>query len=425
MGHPIHSNFGRKLLWLGTIMALCGLTVLAHAEDTSSVQAANNTPSTAPTSKLQVTGNATTFSVDADHADAQSMLKAIFNQANAQFTTDSSVVGQVTLRLTDQSLTTTLDALCRQLLIRYRKDARGIYLFEQDGEAVKAVIMHLKDQNVLLRQQLRTLGLSVPEESVLDSLADATRLNGAEGAPGVGGPGQGGRGGGFGGSGGPYGRGNQLKDTAATKSQTTGARSASPAAITTPQNRAMMKLDASQNGVAPGYNYLTVDDIARIFELNPQNNTLRNPDSYRAFLKENGYVWINTGGQRTPVTEVLQELGRQSNTQILIDASVPTGPKFSLLGYITPRTLPEALNVLAQSTRLAWHWLGQRVYVEALPDFQLFYNSTSPRVIFGSSPLPTQQGVGQSQGQQGNNSPAYAQPSQPPLPITNGEKKIP
>ena len=169
--------------------------------------------------------------------------------------------------------------------------------------------------------------------------------------------------------------------------------------------------------------FLTQESIAEIFGLNPQTNTLQNPDNYLAFLKQNGLVYINTGGSKAPVTEVLQELGRQSNTPILIDPSVPTGPKFNLQGYISPRTLPEAMQVLTQSSRLTWRWLGGSIYVSALPDFQLFYNSASPRVIFGSSGLPSQQG-GQGQQSSSNNG-AYAVPNQPPLPITNGDKKTP
>jgi len=361
---------------------------------------AANAPYSAPIAKLQVTGSADKFSVDADHADAKSLLSAIFYQANAQFTTDNSVAGQVTLRLSGQSLITTLDAVCRQLLIHYKKDSKGIYLFEQDIEAVRVAITRIKDQNALLRQQLRSYGLSLPEDSRLDSAPRerAAQISRAAGSndpaldASAGAGGLGGGGGTFGGA-----RGSSLK----------------------------AKSDSAQNSLTNGLKYLTADTLAEIFAVNPQNNELQNPDSYRAFLKENGYVWINTGAQKTPVTEVLRELGRQSNTPILIDTSVPSGPKFVIQGYITPRSLPEALNILTQSSRLTWRMLGASVYVEALPDFQLFFNSTSPRVIFGSSALQTQQNGGQGQGQQGINSSNYALPSQTPLPITNGDKKTP
>lgn len=422
MGLPTFYHPGRSLFRLGVTLALCGLAFPARAEGTPSPQAAN-APYAGPIARLQVTGSAEKFSIDADHADAQSVLKAIFNQANAQFTTDSSVVGQVTMRLAGQSLATTLDAVCKQLLIRYRKDANGIYVFEQDAEAVKVAITRLRDQNALLRQQLRSFGLSIPEDAVLDSASAA--------APGVAGPGSVPNAlraapGGFGGGAGGFARGPEMKSNLSGGGRSGGGAQAYPDST---QRRAMVrpelgaKGEVGQKDDAP-LNYLTTQSIAELFALNPQTNTLQNPDNYLAFLKQNGLVYINTGGQKAPVTEVLQELGRQSNTRILIDPSVPTGPKFNLQGYITPRTLPEALNVLTQSTRLTWRWLGPSVYVSALPDFQLFFNSTSPRVIFGGSAYPTQQSGGQGQ-QFNNNSGAYAQPNQTPLPITNGNKKAP
>jgi hypothetical protein len=433
MGLPISYNSGRKLFRLGAALALCGLTVLARADETQSQQAAS-APNAAPITKLQVTGSAEKFSVDADHADVQSVLKAIFNQANAQFTTDNSVLGQVTMRLSGQSLATTLDAVCKQLLIRYQKDAKGIYVFTQDAEAVKAAFTRVKDQNVLLRQQLRAYGLSLPEDTVLD--AAATNASGPNGPAAAGSvplnalrasPGGSGGAGGFGGGS------RAIQPNPSEGNRSSGGRGQmGPDSMSKSQNRSGggAKGDAGPSGNAAAkddlrLNYLTAQSLAEMLALNPQTNTLLNPNDYLAWLKQNGLVYINTGGNKAPVTEVLQELARQSNTPILIDASVPRGPKFSLQGYITPRTLPEALQVLTQSTRLNWRWVGGSIYVDALPDFQIFLNSTSPRVIFGSSALPTTQQNG-GQGQQfGGNNGVYAQPGQTPLPITNGDKKTP
>ena len=127
MGHPLISHSLGGLLRLTAALALCGLTVLAHGDTTSAPQAAN-APYSAPIAKLQVTGSAEKFSIDADHADAQSVLRAIFSQANAQFTTDNSVAGQVTMRLSNQSLTTTLDcglqAVVGPLSERLQRDLR-------------------------------------------------------------------------------------------------------------------------------------------------------------------------------------------------------------------------------------------------------------------------------------------------------------
>ncbi|MCW3100516.1 MAG: hypothetical protein JWL77_6134 [Chthonomonadaceae bacterium] len=433
MGLPISYNSGCKLFRLGAALALCGLTVLARAEETQSQQAAS-APYAGSIAKLQVTGSTEKFSVDADHADVQSVLKAIFNQANAQFTTDNSVLGQVTMRLSGQSLATTLDAVCKQLLIRYQKDAKGIYVFTQDAEAVKAAFTRVKDQNVLLRQQLRAYGLSLPEDTTLDAAAtNAPGPNGPAGASAMPpnalrvSPGAGGGAGGFGGGGG-----RAIQPNLSEGNRSAGRGQSGADSMSKPLNRSVggAKGDAGPSGNAAAkddlrLNYLTAQSLAEMLALNPQTNTLLNPNDYLAWLKQNGLVYINTGGNKAPVTEVLQELARQSNTPILIDASVPRGPKFSLQGYITPRTLPEALQVLTQSTRLNWRWVGGSIYVDALPDFQIFLNSTSPRVIFGNSALPTTQQNGV-QGQQfGGTNGAYAQPGQTPLPITNGDKKTP
>ena len=437
MGIPLFCRSGRKPGLLGVALFLGVLPWTAHADEIQAQQAVG-APYSAPIARLQVTGNAEKYSVDADHADAHSVLKAIFDQANAQFTTDNSVVGQVTMRLTGQTLTTTLDAVCKQLLIRYHKDPKGIFVFEQDTVATKDAIARIQELNGSLRQQLRAFGLSVPEDAVLDSFSEAGGAGVAGGKSGAISQSATNSAGGFGAERGGFGGGGAAKTpdlkTSAPDGGNQGGRSlAAPGAV---QRNPALKADIrtrSDNGVADrgaqnsllgNLNYLSTQDLAEIFALNPQRNELQNPNNYRAFLQQNGLVYINTGGQKEPVTEVLQELGRQSNTRILIDPSVPRGPKFNLQGYITPRTLPEALNVLTQSTRLSWRWLGANVYVNALPDFQLFFNSTTPRVIFGNNAYPMQQGNGQGQ-QQFNNNGVYGQPGQTPLPITNGEKKTP
>ncbi len=405
----------RGWLLLGTAIALNGVLCPAHAERGEEQQAANSTY-TAPASKLHVTGTVVKFTVDADHADIQSVLKAVFDQAGAQFTTDNNVVGQVTLRLTDQPLPTTLDTLCRQLLLRYHKNDRGIYLFEQDIEATRAAITRLRDLNALTRQQLRTFGISLPDDSTLDAPAfgmslekGSSRAEGGAQQPAASGFGGGGNGGQAQGT---YGRG---AGRPAVRSLATPGQGGSPG----PAGPAGPVAEKSAN-VAPRYNYLTESDINYIFAVNPQTKSLLNPTGYRSFLQQNGLVYINTGGQKAPVVEVLQELGKQSNTRILLDPSVPSGPKFNMQGYITPRSLPEALNVLTQSTRLSWSWLGNAIYVTALPDFQSFYNSNSPRMYYGGA-YPLQQRFGERQ----NTNAASSAGSQPPLPVTNGEKKTP
>ena len=434
MGTPPSYNSVRRLLKVGVTLTLCSLTVLVRAADTPSQQA-TGAPYTTPVTKLQVTGNIEKFSVDADHADVQSVLKAIFNQTHAQFTADNSVVGQVTLILSGQSLTTTLDAVCKQLLIRYQKNANGIYVFEQDAQAVKAAILRLQDQNALLHQQLRSYGLNVPDDSVLAALpvgAPGGAVPSGANSSGANAPG------GFGGGGGNSAR------TGARSSFAQGAQSGRGGGQPLPDSQRRnvqphngVNADGGAKDDTTQLNYLTKEYLEEIFSLKPETNTLQNPDGYRAYMKQSGLVWINTGDQKAPVTEILQELSRQSNTPIGMDPSIPRGSKFTLHGFFTPRTLPEAMQILAQSAHLSWRWVGPTIFVSALPDFQIFYNSNSPQVIYGSTPLQSQQngiagqgGRGQIQQPANNSNNGFAAPRQTPIPITNGptanvEKKAP
>ncbi len=120
-------------------------------------------------SHLQISGTKVQFSVEADHADVLSSLKALFVQANKQFDADSAVAGQITLKLTSQSLETVLASICKQTFIKYKLDAStGIYHFEQDIDAVKQAFARLDALSALMRQQLRDMGLGLPEDSKID-----------------------------------------------------------------------------------------------------------------------------------------------------------------------------------------------------------------------------------------------------------------
>lgn len=446
MGFSLFTYSARALCLMGAALALSGSAISADADEVQTQQAAG-APYATPASKLQVNGTQTKLSLDAEQVPVQSLLKTVFNQVHSQFTIENGVVGQVTMHLTDQSLGTILDAVCKQLLIRYHVDAHGIYVFEQDTEATKAAIARIQDLDSRLRVQLRALGLSLPEDNVLDGLRNAPAgtsprggangdkgPQGPQGPQGAGGPG---RSGGFGGGrasqppGNLNGGGGPAPDGASADGRVQSApglnrRNASIRGSGAPKTDSLAKDNKTEE---LQLNYLTPDAVAQIFGLNGQNNALQNPDAYRAWAQQNGFVFINTGNQKAPVVEILEELSRQSNTPILIDSSVPHGPKFSLQGYITPRSLPEALSALSQAARLTWRWIGSTVYVTALPDFQIFYNSVTPRVVYGNSALQTQQ-VQQSQApapqsQINNGYNGYLPPTQTPLPITNGEKKTP
>ena len=101
-----------------------------------------------------MTGSESRFTLSANHADVQDTLKLIFDQANKQFFLDSTVCGQITMRLNDQPLSVTLDAICKQTFLHYRLDANtGITYFERDETAVRAAFTRLRALDANLRDQ--------------------------------------------------------------------------------------------------------------------------------------------------------------------------------------------------------------------------------------------------------------------------------
>ncbi len=155
----------RVLMVSGAALLMLLLAPCVHADPDSSGKSQAG-PVTQSASRLQVTGSRQQFSIEADHADVQSALKAVFVQAGKQFDLNNNVAGQLTLKLDSQSLDTVLSSIGRQTFLKYHVDGTsGIYHFEQDTDAVKAAFTRIDTLNVLLRQQLRDIGLDLPGDS--------------------------------------------------------------------------------------------------------------------------------------------------------------------------------------------------------------------------------------------------------------------
>jgi len=136
--------------------------------------------------------------------------------------------------------------------------------------------------------------------------------------------------------------------------------------------------------------------------------------AYRQFLHQNSLVAINTQGTAVPVTEVLAELQRQSNVQILVDPQVPRGPKFRMRLALTPLSLPETLNLMCPALHLNWRWIGNTIYITPTPDFEVFWgDSNAPRIIYGYG-APAQQSRGQQNTDRKQNAPADGQSGSDP-----------
>jgi hypothetical protein len=411
MGLPMkHSCFAL----LGAALAVSGLAVPGAAKEKGMEEAAGTNQAAASPSKLQVTGTVERFTVDADHADVQSLLKAIFDQAKKQFNPGHNVTGQVTLRLTDQPLDKVLNAVCEQMFLRYHPDKTdGIYRFEQDDAAIKAAFIRLNTLNAQLRQQLRDMGLDVPGDEQLSitpgaiggfggggvARNGAALGNGARGGAGTQSPAQGsavtGQPGGQNGIRERY-DGDQRSAAKAGLGGVDSARVDTKGAQGPLGSQGPAKRDSGHATRLQG-DYVNPADALQM--LNGANGRPFNADAYQQFLKQNNFVAYNTNSQEIPIADMLQQLGQQAGVQILIDPSVPRGRAFRIDLVLTPRPLPEALNILTRSALLEWRWIGNRIFVTTTPSFKIFYgNMQVPQVIYGVPPGYTLQRASQGYG---------------------------
>ena len=345
-----HGKKGITLAALSALLGLCGLSGSAARADSPQYPALNNS---APAATLQVTGTATRFSVAANHADIQDALKTVFDQAGKQFLLDANITGQITLRLSDQPLNVVLDALCRQAFLRYRTDAAtGITSFERDDAALRSAFTRLRSLDAALRDQMRLLGLSLPSESAFGMQA-------------------GGRGGAYGNSqNGANGQsGNDLRNgldeamRAARRNSTPGTPEAPALKDGTGQaaGRVLQVTPLGPAAAAPGAVENAALDTNGVADI-------------QQFLQANNFVSFHVPADKPePVYDILQSLAQQAKVTMRIDPDVPSGSKFRLRGSLSPRPLPEALNILAPYARLEWRWVGNTIFVQTAPDFALFF----------------------------------------------------
>lgn len=350
---------------------------------------AQNNGYAAPIASLQVTGSATRLNIGANRADVQEVLKAVFDQTDKQFTIDHTVTGQVTLRLSAQPLTTILNSICSQVFLRYQVDPKtGIFRFERDEEAVKLAVSRLRALNGLVREQLRFIGLDVPNENVFSYpapngygrtnmqtitpevkvLAPGGRSDKPKSLSGPGGP-----------QGAARGRAETPEaayDAAASKAQPRGAGGfGGGGGPSGPEGGTGRRFKSDKEEIAAG---AVLDSANGVQGLSG--------DGYQLFLKDNNYVGLNTQGQQMPVIDLLQQLARQTNVPMIIDPSVPTGRKFRMSANIPARPLPETLNLLAPYARLEWRWVGNSIFVSTTPEFQLFWGEAEEaRVAYPAS----------------------------------------
>ena len=350
----------------------------------------------APPATLQVTGTAQSFNLVVSRADVQDILKAVFDQAQRQFTLDSGITGQVTLRLVNQPLKFVLDTVCRQTYLKYQT-INGVFLFSRDEDAVRRAIVQFRALNAQMRDQLRLLGLDMPPE------ANFYRQNGVQEQSNLGG---GFGGGGAGGANGSYGRNpagvypdmnnirrvqvppGMVKELLDTQRAAGRVGSSNPGAL---------KADTSKRGTdvlgtERGRDNTKAEGLAK--QDAPANNAPGdysganrsfnyNADSYSLLLKENGLYGVNTQGEMVPVSDILTELGRQSGVTVLLDPDIPKDTRFRMRAKLPPRTFDETLNYIATGAHLELRRFGNTVIVSPTPEFQLFFGTeVQPRVSY-------------------------------------------
>ena len=378
-----------RLFMVGVVWSALTASCCATAAGNESPQQ-NGAPfeNVAPApSILQVGGTPSRVTISANRADVRSVLKLLFDQVHRQFIPDSSVAGEVTMSLQDQPFNVVLNAVCQQTFLRYTVETNtGIFHFTQNLDAVKNAISRMNAMNGLIRNQLQNFGYTVPSTPLMNNNAGVNRQ-----------PGNGFGGGGFGRAAAKSTRSLNAADKPLPGSVTdfaagSGARSADGRATSlNPENRAKDNNDGNpstsqsraaqeQAGENRRYN-LGLDQQADA------------PQNVQPLLNQNGLVTIHVApDQPIPVTELLQEFGKQASVPILIDPNVPKGKAFRVSGNIT-RPLPEALNYLTLAAHLEWRYVGNSIFVTTSPDFQIFVGDMlTPRAIY---PPPTQRSVSQ------------------------------
>jgi hypothetical protein len=278
----------------------------------------------------------------------------------------------VTLLLADQPLDTILKAICDACYLKYTHDAAGVYRFTRDEAAIKKAFTQLKDLNAQLKGQLRAMGLDVPSddlsvtirrrdnpasnsESIDNRAADRNTVDAAKS-----------------GVNGPRGGAADAPASAGAPSPESVRGAARPAQPAPGVGGASPKKDVQSRVNNIHTDFIPQGDVSQF--LGNGRAALSAQTPYGSLVRQNGFVWFNIPEEKPePVASVLQLFSQQSNVPILVDQSIPSSLKFRVWGSLSPRQLPEALNVLAPTAHLQWRWIGNMVFVVPAPNFQVYF----------------------------------------------------
>ncbi len=350
-------NRNCKTVWKAGLLLTFLLPLTVGAQSQSQYGGQAFSPAASPASSLRVTGTTKRFTVIADRSDVRDTIKTIFDQAERQFTLDNNVVGQVTLRLQDQPLSTALSAICRQAFLKYSTHpTTNITFFERDDAAVREAFLRLRLLDARLRDQMRLMGLSLPPETTAFLLQNPIVSNGfnAANAPGLAGPA---------GPAGPPGSSDTKAEPKRNRSSLAFPRAPS----------------IYQEGVAPGAGRMKSSPAEEGYDasLSRNGDGAGSESQLQEVMRQNRFVTFRVPTDKpAPVIDVLKDLGAQASVPILIDPGVPNGKKFTIRGSMSPRPLSDALNLLAPYARLEWKWVGDSIFVTTSPDFEVMFGET-------------------------------------------------
>jgi type II secretory pathway component GspD/PulD (secretin) len=136
-------------LFRRSCLALC-LTIALAAIGGARSRAASD-------SDLKVTGSPARMSLYADHADVTAALSRVLRLAHRDFTIEPSVGGIVTMRLSNRTWSTIVDAVCRQSFTKY-STVDGVLTFRADTAALREAVRRTREISDQLAEELQSHG---------------------------------------------------------------------------------------------------------------------------------------------------------------------------------------------------------------------------------------------------------------------------
>jgi hypothetical protein len=161
----------RSALLLCALVALIAATGAARAPIGAAAWAQG-----ASDADLDVSGSPARMSLRANHADVVAVLSRVLNLARKDFALDPSVIGVVTMRLSNRKWSTIVDEVCRVSFVKYT-DKGGVLTFSADMTALRDAVQRSQTISGQLAEQLKyRYGFGAPNWQPLVPAANPKRV---------------------------------------------------------------------------------------------------------------------------------------------------------------------------------------------------------------------------------------------------------